>query len=196
MKTAENMVFVALNGWVVALDRDTGKRCWKWKTPKPVSYMTLLPDRDRLIVSAGGHVYCLDLSKGQERWHNPLKGFGIHLAALATIPMRTAENMVFVALKGLVKGWVVALDRDTGDIQWQWPVSRWGKYMTLLPDRDRLIVSAGGYIYCLDPSTGQERWNNPLKGYGLGVAALATIYDHSPHSDVASAEAQDEANSE
>ena len=84
--------------------------------------------------------------------------------------------------------------RTPGELLWQWNApksggSAVGGYMTLLPDRDRLVVSAGGYIYCLDPGTGQERWHNPLTGFGVGVAALATIRSHSPHGDVASAAA-------
>jgi outer membrane protein assembly factor BamB len=105
--------------------------------------------------------------------------------------MKTSEDMVFVALNG----WVVALDRESGELLWQWsaPKKAGSQYMTLLPDRDRLVVSAGGYIYCLDPATGRERWHNPLKGFGIGVAALATIRSHSPHGDAASASSQDAA---
>jgi hypothetical protein len=100
--------------------------------------------------------------------------------------MKTSEDMVFVALNGRV----VALDRESGEMLWQWAAPKSGGYMTLLPDRDRLVVSAGGYIYCLDPGTGQQRWHNPLTGFGFGVAALATVHGHSPHDDVASAAAQ------
>src|SRR5437870_2657308 len=99
--------------------------------------------------------------------------------------MRTSEDMVFVSLNGRV----VALDRDSGEILWQWNAPKSGGYMTLLPDGDRLVVSAGGYIYCLDVSTGEERWHNPLTGFGVGVAALATVRSYSPHGDVASAAA-------
>jgi outer membrane protein assembly factor BamB len=96
---------------------------------------------------------------------------------------KRTENMVFVALNGRV----VALDRDSGRIRWRWQAKKSGSYMTLLPDGDRLVVSAGGYIYCLDPATGEELWDNPLTGFGVGVAALATLRSHSPHGDVASA---------
>ena len=67
MKAVEDMVFVALNGRVVALDRDSGESLWQWNAPKSGTYMTLLPDRDRLIVSAGGYIYCLDPESGRER---------------------------------------------------------------------------------------------------------------------------------
>jgi outer membrane protein assembly factor BamB len=102
--------------------------------------------------------------------------------------MKTSEDMVFVALNGRV----VALDRESGEMLWQWNAPKAGiaSYMTLLPDRDRLVVSASGYIYCLDPETGRERWHNPLSGFGVGVAALATIRRHSPHAESALAAAQ------
>jgi PQQ-like domain len=103
--------------------------------------------------------------------------------------MKTSENLVFVALNGRV----VALHRNSGKIRWRWQAAKAGAYMTLLPDRDRLVVSAGGYIYCLDTLTGEELWDNPLTGFGVGVAALATVRSHSPHGDVASAAAQDAA---
>jgi outer membrane protein assembly factor BamB len=101
---------------------------------------------------------------------------------------KRTENMVFVGLNGRV----VALDRDSGRIRWRWQATKSGGYMTLLPDRDRLIVSAGGYIYCLDPATGEELWDNPLTGFGVGVAALATIRSHSLHGDAALAAAAEQ----
>ena len=47
MKAVEDMVFVALNGRVFALDRDSGELLWQWNAPKSGGggYMTLLPDR-------------------------------------------------------------------------------------------------------------------------------------------------------
>ena len=82
----------------------------------------------------------------------------------------------------------MALDWDSRELLWQWKVPKSGIYMTLLPERDRLVVSAGGFIHCLDQETGRQRWHNPLTGFG--VAALATLHRHSPHGDVASAAAQ------
>jgi hypothetical protein len=101
--------------------------------------------------------------------------------------MKSSENMVFVGLNGRV----VALDRESGKLVWQWQSTKFGQqHMNLLPDGDRLIVSAGGYIYCLDPETGLERWHNPLTGFGVGVAALATIRSHSLQGDAAVAAAE------
>jgi len=103
--------------------------------------------------------------------------------------MQTTEHMVFVGLNGRV----VALDRDCGDIQWEWRSPQGGGYMTLLPDRDRLVVSAGGYLYCLDTASGEQLWHNPLTGFGCGVAALATLEQRTHDSDVAAAAATEAA---
>jgi outer membrane protein assembly factor BamB len=69
------LVFVGLNGYALALDRDTGQIVWSNNNMKS-GYVTLLLDGDRLIVSTNGYIYCLDPLTGQQLWHNPLKGYG------------------------------------------------------------------------------------------------------------------------
>ena len=86
------------------------------------------------------------------------------------------HKLLFVGLNGRV----AALDRDSGDIVWEWMAKdpdkhkAVGGYMTLLVDQSQLFVSANGFTYRLDPVTGEETWANPLRGWGLGPAALAT----------------------
>jgi outer membrane protein assembly factor BamB len=86
------------------------------------------------------------------------------------------HQLLFLGLNGRV----AALDRDSGEIVWEWaakdPDKRWavGGYMTLLVDQGQLFVSANGYTYRLDPVTGAELWANPLRGWGFGPTALAT----------------------
>lgn len=83
---------------------------------------------------------------------------------------RTINDLVFVAFGK----YVVALDRYTGEKQWQWSPPKGAGYTTILLDGDRLIVSAQGYMYCLDPMFGQEVWSNPLEGLGTGVPCIAS----------------------
>jgi hypothetical protein len=65
--------------------------------------------------------------------------------------------------------------------------------MTLLVDQDQLFVSANGYTYRLDPLTGAELWANPLHGWGLGPAALATSTAASSQQVLTAAAAQQQA---
>jgi outer membrane protein assembly factor BamB len=186
MPNAKNLVFVSLNGRVAALDQNSGTIQWEWKASKSGSYMTMLADKDRLVVSAGGYIYCLNPVTGEELWNNPLKGYRTGVTALATMP---GKNLVFVSLN-----WrVAALDRGSGTIQWEWKSPKSGSYMTMLAEKDRLIVSAGGYIYCLHPATGEELWNNPLKGYRTGVTAMATMQQRTSDAEIAGAAATDAA---
>jgi outer membrane protein assembly factor BamB len=80
------------------------------------------------------------------------------------------DQLIFVGLRG----YVIALDRDTGRMIWDCSELKSGD-TSLLLDGDRLIVSTKGYIYCLDPLTGRVRWSNPLKGYGVGIAHLVSV---------------------
>jgi len=73
--TVDQLVFVGLNGYALALDRETGEIVWSNNEMKS-GYVTLLLDGDRLIVSTNGYIYCLDPLTGTTLWHNPLKGYG------------------------------------------------------------------------------------------------------------------------
>jgi outer membrane protein assembly factor BamB len=74
--TVEQLIFVGLNGYALALDRDTGEIVWANSEMKS-GYVTLLLDGDRLIASTNGYIFCLDPLTGAIRWNNPLKGYGM-----------------------------------------------------------------------------------------------------------------------
>src|SRR5947209_19020837 len=86
------------------------------------------------------------------------------------------HKLLFLGLNGRV----AALDRESGEIVWEWTAKdpdkhrAVGGYMTLLVDQGQLFVSANGFTYRLDPVTGAELWANPLRGWGFGPTALAT----------------------
>src|ERR1700693_5962476 len=72
----KDLIFVGLNGYAVALDRDSGEIVWSNDQMKS-GYVTLLLDGDRLIVSTNGYIYCLDPLTGQIVWSIPLRGYGL-----------------------------------------------------------------------------------------------------------------------
>ena len=89
---------------------------------------------------------------------------------------------------------VVALDRQTGEIVWQWksPKGR-ASYVAVLLDGDRLMASVQGYTYCLEIETGEQIWSNPLKGFGMGVPSLTSIHGNSGSAAAAAIVAQQQA---
>lgn len=72
-------------------------------------------------------------------------------------------------------GRVAAVHRDTGEILWEWQAPHGSGYVSLLPDVDRLLVSVQGYLYALDAWSGAQMWVNPMRGYGMGLASLASM---------------------
>ena len=72
----DELIFVGLNGYAVALHRETGEIVW-YNNQMKSGYVTMLLDGDRLIVSTNGYIYCLDPLTGEILWNNPMKGYGM-----------------------------------------------------------------------------------------------------------------------
>lgn len=70
---------------------------------------------------------------------------------------------------------VAALQRQTGELVWEWKAPSGLSYVSLLLDGGLLIVSVNGYMYGLDAATGRQRWYNEMRGFGTGVAALVSV---------------------
>jgi len=102
------------------------------------------------------------------------------------------DELVFVGFNSRV----LALDRETGEIVWTWQAAKPknGGYVTMLLDGDRLVVSVNGYMYCIDPASGEQLWYNETKGFGTGVASIASVRGQSAQSiSAVVAEAQQQA---
>ena len=109
--------------------------------------------------------------------------------------MATAKDVHSLIYVGL-NSRVAALNRDTGDIVWEWEIDTSRKYYVtmLLLDDKHLIVSASGYTYCLDPRTGRQLWYNELAGYGTCVASIVALnWDNPQYPVIAAAECDAEA---
>ena len=83
----------------------------------------------------------------------------------------TLENLIFAGMNGSV----VALDRRTGQIAWQWQSPKPRRaFVSIFLDGDRVLAGLSGYLYCLNAATGQVLWENPMKGFGYGHFSFAS----------------------
>ncbi len=105
-------------------------------------------------------------------------------------PQRSILDLLFVGFNSRV----AALDRQTGQIVWQWksPKGR-SPHVAVLLDGDRLMVSVHGYTYCLDTATGEQIWSNSFEGFGFGLPSLASIHGNSGSAAAAAIIAQQQA---
>jgi len=103
--------------------------------------------------------------------------------------MTTKQNdLVYVGFNSRV----AALDKNTGEIRWDWRARKGSGYVSLLLlDDDQLIVSVIGYTYCLNALTGEEKWFNTLNGFGSGVASIVALNKHNAHDVLVAAASTD-----
>jgi outer membrane protein assembly factor BamB len=92
--TIDQLIFVGLNGYALAIHRDTGEIVWSNDQMKS-GYVTLLLDGDRLIASTNGYIFCLDPLTGEIQWHNPLKGYGMG-APTAMVSVRGQSSELII----------------------------------------------------------------------------------------------------
>jgi outer membrane protein assembly factor BamB len=91
--TIDQLIFVGLNGYALALNRATGEIVWSNNEMKS-GYVTLLLDGDRLIASTNGYMYCLDPLSGAILWHNPLEGYGVAPASVVSARGQSAHTLI------------------------------------------------------------------------------------------------------
>src|SRR5512139_3800419 len=82
--------------------------------------------------------------------------------------MKTSD-LVFVGIKGSV----VALNRATGEQVWATHL-KGADFVNVFVQDGTVLASCYGEVFCLDPLTGNGRWHNRLKGFGTGLATMAT----------------------
>jgi outer membrane protein assembly factor BamB len=81
--------------------------------------------------------------------------------------MKTSD-LIFIGIKGSV----VALNRATGKQVWATHL-KGSDFVNVVLQRGVLLATCYGEIFCLDPLTGGGLWDNPLKGFGTGLATIA-----------------------
>jgi outer membrane protein assembly factor BamB len=79
------------------------------------------------------------------------------------------SDLVFIGIKGSV----VALDRSTGEQVWATNLTG-SDFVNVVLENGRIFAMARGEVFCLDPLTGNGLWHNRLKGFGIGLATVAT----------------------
>src|SRR6185312_13277253 len=92
--TIDQLIFVGLNGYAVALHRDSGKIIWS-NDKMHSGYVTFLLDGDRLIVSTNGYIYCLNPLTGDILWNNPMTGYGMG-SPTSLVSKRGSTNQTLV----------------------------------------------------------------------------------------------------
>jgi outer membrane protein assembly factor BamB len=83
MNKAGDVVFIGMQGSVLALDRSTGAEIWRTGL-KGKDFVNVVLDGDRVLAATRGELFCLDPATGRIFWTNELPGLGRGLITVAT----------------------------------------------------------------------------------------------------------------
>ena len=104
----DRVVFHTMNGWVVVLDRATGRVRWRWYVGSPVESSPVVRAGIDYFGAWNGRLYALDLRRHRLRWAR-------WLGAKITSSAALAGGRLFIGDYG---GRVWALDPRTGGTRW------------------------------------------------------------------------------
>jgi outer membrane protein assembly factor BamB len=86
---AKDFLIIGCNGFVSAIETQTGKELWRTKLKEGVlgssrgHDVSVLYDTDKIFAGCYGRIYALDPSDGHIIWSNNLEGIGFNEVALA-----------------------------------------------------------------------------------------------------------------
>lgn len=147
------IVTSSANDRLIALSPTTGAVDWQYTTQAPIRYAPSIVDGIAYLGSDDGKVRAVDLSDGSEIWTTRL---GPEMPAIignnrliSTHPIRTsvlADSQFVYASAGLfpTQGvYLVALDRDTGEVHWRRKTNKSPQGYLLTTDDNMIYIPTG-----------------------------------------------------
>lgn len=83
------ILVIGTNGTVSGVDTASGDEAWRTRLHSggllnmASGDVTVLVDADVVVAGCNGHLFGLDLHRGDILWHNPLRGLGNGVVAMA-----------------------------------------------------------------------------------------------------------------
>ncbi len=120
----DGILYLSTPGHAYAVDARTGQQLWHyyWRGPGVIGNRGMGMYGGWLYMETGDNrIVSLNAATGQERWHKDLVTDGAgDFSTTAPIAIR---NHILVGVggdRGPGRGWIEALDPETGDVQWKW----------------------------------------------------------------------------
>lgn len=177
--------------FILCLNRQDGKLLWR--TPVPPATVektqrkngfasgTPVTDGERVYAYFGNFgLVCVDFD-GKLVWHRPIGPVNA-LHGMACSPLLYKDKVIiFQEDRNKDKGFIMAVDKRTGDIAWKKTRKEkvgWGSPIAIrVGNQDQIIVSSSLKVYAYDPADGRVLWTckgnlyevtpTPVVGHGL-----------------------------
>ncbi len=174
---------------VVCYRATDGAKLWQtdvepgsWDTQFSFTAATPVTDGKALYALFGSAtVAALDLD-GKVLWQKKLPG-PFKAEWLSSSPL-LYEDTLFVLIDVSNDSWLLALDKDSGDVKWQVQRKQSDRahnsspLLVVVKDRPQLVVASQGAVLGLDPKSGKEIWSYKWAGnrYPSLVAGAGLVY--------------------
>lgn len=144
-----NVAYFGLaSGMVYAVEAETGKDLWHFKTERDVWAAPLVIGETVFVTSLDHHVYALERATGNPRW---VKDMG---AAVAGEPAFD-QGMLYVGTFG---NRLAALDATTGEEKWSFTTPNWVWSGPAVGKGVLYLADVSGNVFAVDQATGQQIW--------------------------------------
>ena len=155
---------------------------WTFASSGAYSSSPVVVDNVVYLTDNAGNVNALDVGSGHLRWHTKLAN------AVMSAPI-SARGLVYVgegnedattyAVRGhvqvgLVRNALVALDAQTGNVRWRFPLRGTGMPTAALVDGMLLHHDGSGDLIALDAMTGVVRWRRNIQS-ASSMSAVAPV---------------------
>ena len=171
---ADGVVYVAsMDGYLYAVDQETGKEKWKYKSRAPIASSPAVVDGTVYFVSSMGALGALDAKTGNIKWVLPteyerkFEARNLHGYPSAAQTMPDAWDL-FTSSPTVVNdkvyfgsgdGNVYAADARTGVLQWKFATKDVVHASPAVVGGVVYVGSWDSYFYAIDAETGLEKWS-------------------------------------
>lgn len=167
---ADNSIYVPdRNGNLVAIDVQTGREQWRFKTNGPLSSSPAIAGDTIYVGSRDRHLYAIDMETGQQRWSYRTGNW------VASTPTIVGDTVFF----GSNDEFVYALEAATGDEKWRFKT---GNDVFASPTVSGETVFVGSYdstLYAINAKTDEEQWRfktgRPIKSSAVVIDSIVYV---------------------
>ncbi len=188
----DRVYFGSGDGFVYALDRNSGKLAWKYQTQAVVRTSPAVADGVVYVGGFDGNLYALAASDGKLKWSFKTEGNSFFPKGEIQGSPSVADGRVFF---GARDGFVYALDVGSGKQLWR--SDHKGSWVPTSPAVADGVVYAGSsdgqFVQAVDARTGSEKWRfeSKMRVFSSPVIASGRVYFGITNGDLVALNATD-----
>ncbi|MFP4590825.1 MAG: PQQ-binding-like beta-propeller repeat protein [Halobacteriales archaeon] len=185
---ADGTVYVgSYDGDLYAVSAEDGEVRWRFPTGDRIDGTAAVADGTVYVGSFDRNIYALDAESGDERWVYGNEGIVRSSPTVAdgTVYIgthcRVEECSAYYDARWPTVGYVLALDAETGDLEWRYETGDGVLPKPAVHDGTVYATSSDSTVYALDAADGSRRWDHataaPIMGSPVARSDAVVVGD-------------------